>query len=102
MREMVEAGLARIEKTHAGFAAERETILVKAREDARAATALAPEAQEAVGEQAAAVFSRPPRISFRADTALIAGAALRGPRFILRTSWRAQLDRIAGKLRDAA
>lgn len=41
-----------------------------------------------------------PDLSFRTDPDLIAGLELQSPHFILRNSWRADLDRITTALRD--
>ena len=43
-----------------------------------------------------------PRIAFRTDPALLAGVELAAPSVLIRNSWRADLDRIARSLHEAA
>lgn len=43
-----------------------------------------------------------PALQFVTDPALIAGLELRGPHFVLRNSWRADLETLAREVKDAA
>lgn len=56
--------------------------------------------QKRVSDAISATLGSSPAISFKMDPALIAGIELHGSHFILRNSWRADLDRIVEDLSD--
>lgn len=65
------------------------------------AAAIDADARHDAGDDIRAALGGEPQIVFRTDPALIAGAELRGPHFILRNSWQADLSRVATELRNA-
>lgn len=58
------------------------------------ATPLDPADEARCRDRIGLAFGANPQIAFMADPALIAGLELHGPHFIVRNSWRADLDRI--------
>lgn len=82
-------------------AATRQSLAAGAPLEAVTPAPLDPVAQQRCQSRLAAAFGTPPRLTFRTDPALLAGIELHGPDFILRNSWRADLDRIAASLAHA-
>ncbi|MDD2875931.1 MAG: F0F1 ATP synthase subunit delta [Acidiphilium sp.] len=66
--------------------------------EAISATTLDPSEQDRCRERIASAFGDAPKIVFRTDPALIAGLEMRGDHFVLRNSWRADLDQIRAEI----
>ncbi|MDX2485692.1 MAG: F0F1 ATP synthase subunit delta [Pseudodonghicola sp.] len=98
------AFLAQLVEAIKGMSAPDRAALVKTTADLSLVTAtdLAEAEKTRIGHEVAEALGGTPKLQFVTDPDLIAGLELRSAHFVLKNSWRADLERILKELKDAA
>ncbi len=98
------AFLAQLIEAIKGMSASDRAALVNSTSDLTiaAATELTDAEKARIGQKVAEALGGTPQLQFTTDPDLIAGLELRSAHFVLKNSWRADLDRILKELKDAA